>query len=67
MNAVFERLVLRQADLMCPHSSTGRPWAVSNQRALALMFRVLRSGGKKRMLAPSTHTDTHAPCTTASR
>ena len=51
MDAVFERLVLREAERANPHASTGRPRAISDECALRLIFRVLRTGMQWREVA----------------
>ena len=44
VNAIFERLVRKEAEIRCPPSTVGRPRAVNDETAFELMFRVLRSG-----------------------
>ena len=51
MDAVFERFVLREAERANPHASTGRPRAISDECALRLIFRVLRTGMQWREVA----------------
>jgi len=50
VNTIFERLVLREAEIRCPQASVGRPRAVNDKEAFRLMFRVLRSGMQWREL-----------------
>ena len=44
LSEIFERLVLQQAQLRCPQRKTGRPRELSDDVALRLIFKVVRTG-----------------------
>lgn len=50
LDSIFERLVVREAEIRCPTRSTGRPRILCDARNVELMFRVLRSGMQWREL-----------------
>ena len=50
LDSIFERLVVREAEIRCPTRSTGRPRTLCDARNVELMFRVLRSGMQWREL-----------------
>lgn len=50
VNAIFERLVLKETKKLCPCSYVGRPRTLSDAKTFELIFHVLRSGMQWREL-----------------
>ena len=50
LNEVFERLVLQEARQRCPRRPLGRPRQLDDAHALALVFKLLRTGMQWREL-----------------
>ena len=50
LHLIFQRLILREAQIRCPEHVTGRPRSITDARCLELIFRVLRSGMQWREL-----------------
>ena len=55
LHKVFERLVLQEAERRCPRRPRGRPRQLDDAHALALVFKLLRTGMQWRELDCAVH------------
>ena len=55
LHHVFERLVLLEAERRCPRQLRGRPRLLEDANALALVFKLLRTGMQWRELGSAVH------------
>ena len=55
LHSIFERFVLQEAERRCPQRSRGRPRELDDANALALLFKLLRTGMQWRELDCAVH------------